>query len=39
MGLSKNCKGGLNYLEGPLCGEKKEKGLKIHTIMSMRGID
>ena len=33
MGLSRNCKGGFNYLEGPICGEEKEKGLEIHTIM------
>ena len=33
MGFSRNCKGGLNYLEGPLCGEEKEKGLEIHTVV------
>ena len=22
-----------NYLEGPLCGEEKEKGLEIHTVV------
>ena len=33
MGLPRNCKGGLNYLEGPICREEKEKGLEIHTVV------
>ena len=33
MGLSRNCKGGLNYLEGLLCGKEKEKGLEIHIVV------
>ena len=33
MSFSRNCKGGLNYLEGPICGKEKEKGLVIHTIV------
>ena len=33
MGLSRNCKGGLNFLEGPICREENEKCLEIHTVV------
>ena len=33
MGLSRNCKGGLNLLEGLLCGEEKEKAMEIHLVV------
>ena len=33
MGFPRNCKGGVNLLEGPFCGKKKEKNLEIHTIV------
>ena len=33
MGLSKNCKGRLNLLEGPFCGEEKEKDMEIHPVV------
>ena len=31
--LSKNCKGGLNLLEGPFWGEEKEKEMEIHPVV------
>ena len=33
MGLSRNCKRGLNLLKRPFCGEEKEKDMKIHPIV------
>ena len=33
VGLSRNCKGGLNLLEGPFCGEEKEKNMEIHLVV------
>ena len=33
VGLSRNRKGGLNWLEGPFCGKEKEKDMEIHTVV------
>ena len=37
MGLSRNCKGGLNFLERPFCGEEKEKDMEIHPVVYFLG--
>ena len=32
-GSYRNCKGGLNLLEGLFCGEEKEKDMEIHLVV------
>ena len=33
LGFSRNCKEGLTELEGPFCGEEKEKDLEVYSVV------